>query len=185
MDPVAPTSEANLTSRQIGVVFEWNDFDENFLGFPFKNGRYFLRYRRYKFPYLYGFKIGRENTFSPSEVSLLALSASFNYLFLEDTLITPSVLIGIEISNSRDFNGNCVSVVKSQMLLGKEFSKIMPYFGMFLEWIDVGLSDDSKSKTAVNFQVGCKFYTSPGVSYGIDLNIGRMNGWGVYFNNSW
>ena len=185
MDPVAPNCEANLASRQLGIVMEWNNFDKNLLGFPFRNGRYFARYRRYKFPYLYGFKIGRENTFSPSEVSLLAVSASFNYLFLEDTLITPSILTGLEISSSRDFKKNQISMVKAQLLLGKEFSRIMPYFGTFVEWIKSSLSGYSASRAAINFQMGCKFYTSPGVSYGIDLNFGKTGGWGVYFNDSW
>jgi len=185
MDPVSPNCEANFSNRQVGIFFDWSNFDEDVLGFKFKNGRYFFRYRRYSYPYLYGVKAGRENTFSPSENSLVAASGSFNYIFLEDTLITPSVLLGSEISVSRNFEGESIRVFKTQILFGKEFNRILPYFGPAFNWIGVNLGDDSKNKTAFNLNIGCKFYTSPGVSYGVDYTVGAMTGWRLYFNSSW
>lgn len=185
MEPVSPNCEANLSNRQLGIFFDWSNFNKDVLGFKYKNGRYFLRYRRYSFPYLYGVKLGRENTFLPSENSLVAVAVSFNYLFLEDTLITPSILLGSEISVSRNFSGESIRTFKTQLLFGKEVNKIMPYFGPSVNWTGVNLKDNSKDKIALNLNIGCKFYTSPGVSYGVDFTFGPMTGWGMYFNNSW
>ncbi|MFH1352033.1 MAG: hypothetical protein ABIH68_00500, partial [bacterium] len=50
-DPVAPNCEANLSNEQVGIVFEWDEFAERAFGDNFRSGRYFLRYRKYSFPY--------------------------------------------------------------------------------------------------------------------------------------
>jgi len=181
-DPVAPNLEADLSSRQLGIVFEWENYATKIFDTNFRTGNYFLRYRKYSFPYLFGIKAGLENIFEPSNVFLYACGLSFNYLFLENTIITPSILTGLEAKIARNFQNDKTFVLKAHLTFSKELLKTMPYFGPVAVYSYIG---DNEDAFRVNFRAGWKFYTYPGVSYGIDFTVGQLGGWGIYFNNSW
>jgi len=184
-DPLSPACEANLSPIQAGLVMQWENYSKSVFGSDFRSGKYFVRARKYSFPYLYGIKVGRENVFEPSSLSLGAVGAEFSYVFVEDSIITPTVMTGAEILYSRNFDKRAVSGASAHALFSKEINKVMPYFGPELKY--VRLSDGALSADALklNFIIGVKFYTYPGTSYGINFSLGSLGGWGVYLNNSW
>ncbi|MBA3066075.1 hypothetical protein KJ633_07405 [bacterium] len=184
-DPLAPSCESRLSPVQAGIVMEWNNYSSRDFGSGFRSGKYFLRARKYSFPYLYGIKLGRENIFEPGDLSLAALGAEFSYVFVEDSIITPTIMTGGEVSYSRNFDNRAITGGSLHALFSKEAGKIMPYFGPELKYVKLtgtGLSADSLK---FNFILGVKFYTYPGASYGINFSLGSLGGWGIYFNNSW
>jgi len=181
-DPVAPNLEANLSSRQIGIVFEWENYATKVFDKNFRTGNYFLRYRKYSFPYLFGIKAGLENVFEPENIFLYTIGLSFNYLFLENTIITPAILTGMEVKVARNFQNDKTSVLKAHLTFSKEILKTMPYFGPVAIYSYIG---EGRHAFRINFRVGWKFYSYRGVSYGIDFTVGHLGGWGIYFNNSW
>ena len=185
MDPVSPMCESNLSPSQIGLVFDWNNYSPNVFSRKYRSGRYFVRYRKYSYPYLYGLKLGRENIFDPGEYSLGAVAANANYLLVEDTLITPSVSVGASVYYARNSKSARIGEAEVNAFFSKEFSAVMPYFGPALKYSRINVGGIKEGKWGINFKTGVKFYTYPGVSYGVDFTLGRLGGWGLYFNNSW
>jgi len=171
VEPVAPTCEKNLSPKQLGIVFEWNTYPKRVFGSRFKSGSYSARYRRYSFPYLYGVKAGRENVFEPAERSLLFTSADFSYVLVEDTLITPTVMAGGEVTYSRNLKSQRIAGLSLHAIFSKEINRVMPYFGPVLEYSKINDSAFSAS--------------DPGVSYGLSYTFSALSGWSIYFNNSW
>jgi len=185
MDPVSPTCEANLSPAQIGLVLGWNNYSSIVFGHKYRSGRYLARYKKYSYPYLYGFKLGRENMFDPDKHSLLAAAASGDYLLVEDTLITPSVSVGSEMYYARNAEKDSVTEWEFNALFSKELTGIMPYLGPAVKYAKLKAGGVSEDKWGSNLKTGLKFYTYPGVSYGVEFTLGRLGGWGLYFNNSW
>ncbi|GEM_PF-3144174 len=184
-DPLSPSCETNLSPVQAGIVMQWENYSRSAFGNDFRSGKYFVRVRKYSFPYLYGIKVGRENVFEPSSLSLGAIGAEFSYVFVEDSIITPTLMTGGEVVYSRNFDNRAVSLASLHALFSKEINKVMPYFGPELKYVrlkDGVFSDDALK---LNFILGVKFYTYPGTSYGINFSLGSLGGWGVYLNNSW
>jgi len=184
-DPLAPSCEANLSPIQAGIVMEWDNYSTSDFGNDFRSGKYFLRARKYSFPYLYGVKFGREDVFEPSDLSLAAVGAEFSYVFVEDSIITPTIMTGGEVFYSRNFDNRRVSGAAVHALFSKELDKVMPYFGPELKYVKLSNNLLSADSLKFNFILGVKFYTYPGASYGISFSLGSLGGWGMYFNNSW
>ncbi len=184
-DPLAPSCEASLSPVQAGIVMEWDNYSTRDFGDGFRSGKYFLRARKYSFPYLYGIKLGRENVFEPAGLSLGAVGAEFSYVFVEDSIITPTIMTGGEVFYSRNFDNRRVSGAAVHALFSKEVDKIMPYFGPELKYVELNDGVFSADSLNFNFILGVKFYTYPGASYGISFSLGSLGGWGIYFNNSW
>ena len=180
-DPLAPSCEASLSPIQAGIVMEWANYSTD----DFRSGKYFLRARKYSFPYLYGIKLGREDVFEPAKLSLGALAAEFSYVFVEDSIITPTIMTGGEVFYSRNFDNKRISGASLHALFSKEMDKVMPYFGPELKYVELNAGELSADSLNFNFILGVKFYTYPGASYGISFSLGSLGGWGVYFNNSW
>ncbi|MEA2081808.1 MAG: hypothetical protein U9O97_03630 [Elusimicrobiota bacterium] len=184
-DPLAPSCEASLSPVQAGIVMEWDNYSKSAFGNDFRSGKYFLRLRKYSFPYLYGFKVGREDVFEPDHLSLGSVGAEFSYVFVEDSIITPMVMTGGEVLYSRNFDSERVFAASAHALFSKEINKIMPYFGPELKYVKLNNDMFSDDSLKLNLILGVKFYSYPGSSYGISFSLGSLGGWGVFFNNSW